>query len=95
MVRREQRYERHAWAFFQLRVFLIYKAAWAGVEVRLVDPAYTSQTCSRCRHCERANRQSQSSFRCQRCGFSVHADSNSATNIALAARQAATGSAGM
>ena len=43
MVRREQRYERHAWAFFQLRLFLTYKAAWAGVEVRPVDPAYTSR----------------------------------------------------
>jgi len=93
-VGREQRYERHAWAFFQLRTYLTYKAAWAGVQVRLVDPAYTSQTCSRCGHCERANRQSQSSFRCQRCGFSAHADSNSATNIALAARQAANGSSG-
>src|SRR6266702_1965666 len=93
-VRREQRYERHAWAFFQLRLFLTYKAAWAGVEVRLVDPAYTSQTCSRCGYCAAANRHSQSSFRCQRCGFSAHADFNSATNIALAARQAANSSAG-
>jgi putative transposase len=93
-VRREQRYEQHSWAFFQLRLFLTYKAAWAGVEVRLVDPAYTSQTCSRCGHCEHANRQSQSSFCCQQCGFCCHADYNSARNIALVARQAANGSAG-
>ena len=58
MVRREQRYERHAWAFYQLRLFLTYKAALAGVPVYLVDPAYTSQTCSRCWHCERADRPS-------------------------------------
>jgi putative transposase len=93
-VRREQRYEQHSWAFFQLRLFLTYKAAWAGVEVRLVDPAYTSQTCSCCGHCESANRQSQSSFRCQQCGFCCHADYNSARNIALVACQAANGSAG-
>ncbi len=93
-VRRENRYERHSWAFYQLRLFLTYKAAWAGVEVRLVDPAYTSQTCSRCGYCSPANRQSQASFRCQRCGFCCHADYNAAMNIARAGRQAAHGSAG-
>ena len=95
MVRREQRYEQHAWAFFQLRTYITYKAAWAGIEVRLVNPAYTSQRCSRCGHTERANRQSQASFVCRRCGFSAHADSNAAMNIALAGRQAANGSGGM
>jgi IS605 OrfB family transposase len=93
-VRREQRYERHAWAFYQLCLFLTYKAALAGVPVVLVDPAYTSQTCSRCRHCDPANRQSQASFVCRRCGFAAHADGNSATNVAVAARQAANGSSG-
>jgi IS605 OrfB family transposase len=93
-VRRDYRYERHAWAFFQLRLFLLYKAAWAGVQVRLVDPAYTSQTCSRCGHCERANRHSQASFRCQQCGFCCHADYNAAMNISLAAGQAANGDSG-
>jgi IS605 OrfB family transposase len=94
-VQREQRYERHAWAFSQLRLFLTYKAAWVGVPVLLVDPAHTSQTCSRCGHCERANRQSQSSFRCQQCGFSALADYNAAVNISLVACQAANGSSGM
>ena len=94
MVRREHRYERHCWAFFQLRLFLAYKAAWAGVEVRLVDPAYTSQTCSRCGYCAASNRQSQSSFLCQQCGFCCHADYNAAVNISLVARQAANGSSG-
>jgi IS605 OrfB family transposase len=93
-VRREQRYERHCWAFSQLRQFLTYKATLAGVPVFLVDPAYTSQMCSRCRYTDPANRQSQSSFRCQQCGFSCHADSNAAINIREAARQAAYGSGG-
>ena len=93
-VRREQRYERHAWAFYQLRTFLTYKAALAGLPVYLIDPAYTSQTCSRCGHCERANRQSQASFVCRRCGFAAHADCNSATMIALVAGQAANRSGG-
>ena len=30
-VRRENRYERHCWAFFQLRMYITYKAAWASV----------------------------------------------------------------
>ncbi|HLW01843.1 MAG TPA: transposase [Ktedonobacterales bacterium] len=84
-VRRAQRYERHSWAFFQLRSFLAYKAAWAGVRLVLVDPRNTSRTCSACGHCEKANRQSQASFHCQRCGRQMNADVNAAMNISRAA----------
>jgi IS605 OrfB family transposase len=84
-VRREQRYQRHAWAFYQLRQFLTYKAAWAGVRLVLVDPRNTSRTCSACGHCEKANRQSQASFCCQRCGMQMNADVNAAINISRAA----------
>jgi putative transposase len=37
-VRREQRDERHSWAFFQLRQYSAYKAAQVGVPVYVVDP---------------------------------------------------------
>jgi putative transposase len=80
-VRREHRYERHSWAFFQLREFITYKAAWAGVPVHLVDPRNTSRTCSACGHCEKANRKSQAEFLCQRCGLAANADENAALNI--------------
>jgi putative transposase len=80
-VRREHRYERHSWAFFQLRHCITYKAAQAGVPVYLVDPRNTSRTCSACGHCEKANRQSQAKFLCQRCGFATNADYNAALNI--------------
>jgi IS605 OrfB family transposase len=80
-VRHEHRYERHSWAFFQLRQFLTYKAAWAGVPLHLVEPRNTSRTCSQCGHCEKANRKSQESFLCQRCGCALHADVNAAINI--------------
>jgi IS605 OrfB family transposase len=80
-VRREQRYERHSWAFYQLRQYISYKAAWATVPVYLVDPRNTSRTCSACSHCEKANRKSQAEFLCQRCGFALHADYNAAINI--------------
>jgi len=83
-VRREHRYERHSWAFYQLRMYIAYKAAWARVDVRFVDPANTSRTCSQCGHCEKANRHSQASFLCKQCGLSCHADINAAINISRA-----------
>ena len=83
-VRRANRSERHCWAFYQLRIFLAYKAAWAGVPMRFIDPRNTSRTCSQCGHCEKANRHSQSSFTCQQCGFCLNADYNAAINISRA-----------
>ena len=80
-VRRENRYERHCWAFFQLRMYIAYKAAWTGVEVKYVDPRNTGRTCSVCGHCAKANRQSQASFLCKQCGFCCNADINAAINI--------------
>jgi putative transposase len=75
---KRQRRVLHSWAFGQLRQFIAYKAQMAGVRMALVNPAYTSQTCSRCGL--RANRQSQSQFLCVSCGFSAHADANAAVN---------------
>jgi IS605 OrfB family transposase len=72
----------HNWSFFQLRAFIAYKAALAGVPVVYVNPAYTSQTCSCCGHCEKANRKSQARFLCRSCGFSAHADLNAARHSA-------------
>ena len=83
-VRRENRYERHSWAFFQLRMYIAYKAAWTGIEVKCVDPGNTSRTCSVCGHCAKANRQSQASFLCKQCGFCSNADVNAAINISRA-----------
>lgn len=78
---KRQRRVLHSWAFGQLRAFIAYKAVLAGVPVVYVDPAYTSQTCSRCGHCEKANRPTQSQFLCMSCWFSAHADLNAAVNI--------------
>ena len=84
-VRTSQRHRHSSWAFFQLRAFIVYKAALAGVPVRFVDPHDTSRTCSRCGHCEQANRVSQAEFLCRSCGFAAPADCNAAVNIARAA----------
>jgi putative transposase len=88
-VRRAHRYERHSWAFFQLRAYIAYKAAWSGTLVFLVAPRNTSRTCSHCGHCDKANRKSQAEFSCQRCGTRMNADVNAAINIARLGERAA------
>jgi putative transposase len=71
----------HAWSFAQLRSFLEYKAEAQGCRVVVVDPRYTSQRCNVCGHIERANRKSQSEFRCCKCGHRQNADLNGAKNV--------------
>ncbi len=83
-VRRSQRSRHSSWAFAQLRSFLSYKAALAGVPLHTVDPAYTSCTCSQCGHCAKENRKSQALFCCQACGYTDNADRNAAINISRA-----------
>ena len=79
--RRSQR-PRHAnWGFFQLRQYVTYKAARAGVPVIFVDPRHTSQECNHCGHIAKANRPTQHQFSCQRCGYNTAADFNAAQNI--------------
>ncbi|WP_335233969.1 RNA-guided endonuclease InsQ/TnpB family protein [Nostoc sp.] len=73
------------WAFYQLRLFVGYKANIAGVPVVFVPPAYTSQTCSRCHHVHPIKGKSYRNgkvFKCGHCGFEHDADINAANNIA-------------
>lgn len=51
------------------------------VTFRSVSPYYTSQECSHCGHIEKANRKSQESFICQKCGYSDNADLNASKVI--------------
>jgi putative transposase len=78
---RALRTELNNWAFLQLKTFLHYKAKRAGVTLIEVDPRSSSQTCSACGHCERANRKSQERFCCQCCGLEANADVNAALNL--------------
>jgi len=71
----------HSWGFARLQRFIEYKAQLAGHQVVYIDPAYTSQRCSRCGHTEPANRRG-SWFRCRRCGFQLDADLNASRNLA-------------
>ena len=77
----EMRWQMGNWAFGQLRQFCAYKAERAGIAVFAVDAAYTSRTCHKCGHCEKANRKSQSHFQCLSCDYTANADFNAAVNI--------------
>jgi IS605 OrfB family transposase len=83
-VRHSQRARHSSWTFGQLREFLSYKAALAGVPLHTVDPRNTSRTCSVCGHCAKENRKGQASFVCQACGYTDNADRNAAINISRA-----------
>lgn len=81
-VKKETKRHLHRWSHYQLREFICYKAALAGIKVELVNPSYTSQTC-KCGYKDKRNRK-QDCFKCFECGFSWHADANAAANIAKA-----------
>ena len=68
-------------AWHMLQRFLEYKMAWRGGTVAYVNPRYTSQRCSQCRHIAKENRKSQSQFVCVKCGYKAHADFNASKNI--------------
>ncbi len=68
-----------SWGKF--RDTLSYKAKLADVSVVLVDPRHTSQTCNKCTHVARENRESQAIFKCVSCGHLDNADVNAAKNI--------------
>ena len=75
---------RSKWAFGQLREFIKYKSKLAGIPVLMINPAYTSQKCSKCGHTCKENRLSQSSFVCIQCCYSANADFNASINISRA-----------
>ncbi|EML1138837.1 RNA-guided endonuclease TnpB family protein [Clostridioides difficile] len=70
------------WSYFELQKMIEYKAEKEGIAVRYVNPAYTSQKCSRCGEIDKENRQTQANFKCTKCGFELNADHNAAINIA-------------
>lgn len=60
--------------------FLTYKAEWAGVLVIKVNPAGTSQACSRCGVLV-SKKLDERWHRCASCGLSIQRDHNAALNI--------------
>ncbi len=80
--------------WYEMRRQLEYKQLWQGGQVLAIPPAYTSQRCACCGHTAKDNRQSQSKFECQICGYTANADINGARNI-LAAGHAVLACGGM
>lgn len=67
-------------AWGQFAQYLVYKAENAGRQLIRVNPAYTSQTCSRCGHRE-AKKLSYRIHKCKYCGFVCDRDHNASLNI--------------
>jgi putative transposase len=65
----------------QLRRVAQWQAAKVGKRVVLVDPRNTSRECPTCGHVAESNRPRRDLFRCERCGFTGHADHVAAENI--------------
>ncbi len=81
-VRVKNRYVSVSWAFYQLRKHIEYKAVRAGVVVAACDPRHTSQTCPKCGHVCRGNRDKKNHvFKCKRCGYSSNDDRAAAMNL--------------
>lgn len=70
------------WKYYEVQKFITYKAAHHGIEVRKINPKYTSQICSCCGHWEEGQRDGRN-FACKSCGIKLNADYNAARNIAM------------
>lgn len=71
------------WNFSMLRQYIEYKALLNGVKCVAVDPRYTSQTCSTCKH---IGKRTNKHFKCNNCGNDMDADVNASLNIATLGR---------
>ena len=67
-------------AISDLKSKIIYKAENAGKIVILVEPAYTTQTCSQCGNVAKQELD-QRTYQCSKCGMELDRDENAATNI--------------
>jgi len=80
------------WRYYQLQEFIEYKAREAGIELRRVNPRFTSRRCSECgfiheaftRAFRDANRREGmlKRFECPQCGYREDPDYNAARNLA-------------
>ena len=78
---KKQRLIMHGWPFASLFAKMKHVASKHGIKVESVDARNTSRTC-RCGHMDKANRTTQSTFRCVVCGYSHNADYVASHNIA-------------
>src|SRR5262245_3925916 len=81
-VAKKQRLIHHGWPFSSLFLKIAHVASKQGVKVESVDARNTSRTC-RCGHVDKANRTTQSMFRCVVCDYSHNADYVASHNVAV------------
>ena len=67
----------HNWSFYRLQNYIIYKAQLVGIQVEVVNPAYTSQKCP---SCGVNNKAKDRLYKCS-CGYKQHRDIVGAINI--------------
>ena len=81
-VRVKDRYVMVSWSYYDLEQKLMYKALDYGQKVIKVDPRYTSQTCPKCGHTERGNRNKKlHRFCCKNCGYQSNDDRIGGMNL--------------
>lgn len=81
-IRKDGRYISVSWAYYDLEQKLKYKALKRHQLVVNVDPAYTSQTCPKCGHTAKGNRDKKNHvFCCENCGCTSNDDRIGAMNL--------------
>ncbi len=81
-VKVKDRYISVSWPYYDLEQKLSHKALKHHQLVEKVNPAYTSQTCPKCGHTEKANRNKKIHFFCcKNCGYKSNDDRIGAMNL--------------
>ena len=71
------------WTYYDLQQKIEAKAKEHGINFIKVDPAFTSQRCSKCGNIDSGNRPSQAVFCCTKCGYKTNADFNASQNLSI------------
>lgn len=71
------------WTYYDLQQKIEAKAKEHGINCIKVDPAFTSQRCSKCGNIDSGNRPSQAVFCCTKCGYKTNADFNASQNLSI------------
>ena len=78
---RRLRMRLHDVAIHELRSIMEYQLGKYGKKLTLVDPAFTSMTCARCRHVKKDLTLADRVFVCPKCGWVADRDYNASLNI--------------
>ncbi len=79
-LRKEFRSKFQRWTYSKLISRISQLCELNGVHFYAVDPAYTSQTCSKCGFVHKLNRNGEI-FKCRNCDYTIDADFNASLNV--------------